>query len=81
MPRYNYHYFYQGKEISRNDFELHLQCHCARCDTNYSNPLLNISYTDTKKFDRYIRHMKAGQHYLFIGGDFPGSYYINKEVR
>ena len=85
MPRYKYTYFLNGKEVSRETFELRLQTHYQVCDTDYDNPLLNISYTDTKRYYAALRQLKSNPRcggYLFTDYNGQGgeSFNVKREL-
>lgn len=66
--KFIYHHFVDYKEVTKEEFLKELQPYCVRCDTNYDNPLLNISYLDTKllqrKYDYFKRHPNATMSYM-----------------
>lgn len=47
-----------GKEVTKAEFLTALNSFILRCDTDYENPLLNISYTDTERVKKYYRELK-----------------------
>lgn len=82
MPRYKYTYYINNVVVDRKTFEKELQEACIKCDTNYSNPLLNIGYVDTKKYERTYRQLKTQKINCFmVCNDFGGrGYSIKREV-
>lgn len=70
--KYIYHHFFNGKEVSKEDFIKELEKICERCDTNYDNPLLNISYVDYKMVKRKYDSMKCHPRTIV--------YYINRGI-
>ena len=85
MPRYKYTYYLNNEEVDQNTFELRLQTHYAVCDTNYDNPLLNISYTDTKRYYAALRQLKSNPRCSgFLFTDYNGqnceSFRIKREL-
>lgn len=82
MNKYKYTYYINNQEVDRATFEEELKLSCCKCDTNYDNPLLNISYLDTKKYQNLYRRLKEQKmhSYLFCN-DFGGrGYRIKREV-
>jgi hypothetical protein len=57
--KYIYHHFVDCKEVTKEEFLKELQPYCMRCDTNYENPFLNISYLDTKLLQRKYNYHKC----------------------
>lgn len=64
--KYIYHHFVNGKEVSKDEFIKALQPYCLYCDTNYENPLLNISFLDTKLLQRKYNYHKTHPNYMRI---------------
>lgn len=81
MKRYEYHYYINNVEVDRKTFEVELLDCFVKCDTNYSNPLLNIGYTDTKKYESVYRKLKTQKlHSYLYCTDFGGrAYRIERE--
>lgn len=73
MRKYNYHYIINNTEVDRDTFETEIADCFTKCDTNYSNPLLNIGYIDTKKLNSILRQLKTQKlnAYLYCT-DFGG---------
>lgn len=57
--KFIYHHFVNYKEVTKSEFINALNRTFVRCDTNYDNPLLNISYTDTEVVKRKYNYYKA----------------------
>ena len=66
--KFIYHHFVNNIEVSKEEFLKALQPYCMRCDTNYENPLLNISYLDTHmlkcRYDYYKCHPNTTMVYV-----------------
>ena len=82
MNKYKYTYYINNTVVDRKTFERELQEVFIKCDTNYSNPLLNIGYLDTKKYERTYRQLKTQKlHSYLVCNDFGGrGYRIKREV-
>ena len=76
-----YHHFVNGKEVTKDEFLKALYPYCMRCDTHYDNPLMNISYLDTRllkrKYEYYKRHPHTTE--LFIEDNM--SFRITREEK
>ena len=66
-----YVYLYNECDVGRRIFVHKLSQHYLKCDTNYDNPLLNISYVDEKALNRQIRYMQrhCGRYTLLFVKD------------
>ena len=71
--KFIYHHFVNNKEVTKEEFLKALQPYGMRCDTNYDNPLLNISYLDTDLLKRRYDHYKCNPRHTTI--------YIDDEER
>lgn len=57
--KFIYHHFVDYKEVAKEEFLKALYPYCMRCDTHYDNPLMNISYLDTKLLQRKYDYFKC----------------------
>lgn len=66
--KFIYHHFVNSKEVTKEEFLKELEPYCMCCDTNYDNPLMNISYLDTKllqrRYDFYKCHPGTTRVYV-----------------
>ncbi len=76
-----YHHFVNGKEVSKEDFLKALYPYCMRCDTNYDNPLMNISYSDEKALKRKYDFYKCHPHHTTIYVEDKISFCIKREEK
>ena len=79
--RYIYHHFINGKEVSKEEFINQLNMVCVRCDTDYDNPLLNISYTDTELVKKKYDFFKCHPNNTTIYVDYNISFNIRRELK
>lgn len=72
MPKkYIYRHYYQGKEVSKNDFLYRLQLIFTKVVGNSDNPLLNIEVADLKKVEeKYALMKRSGYIYIYEYGSF-----------
>lgn len=81
--KYIYHHFVNCKEVTKDEFLKALYPMCMRCDTNYDNPLLNISYLDTdllkRKYDRFKCHPHSMTIYIDDDNETSTSFKITRE--
>lgn len=76
--KFNYKHIINGKEVTKDEFKNALARILVRCDTNYDNPFLNISYTDYDAVEReYNRMRRTGIGTLYSGHN--GYFKIKRE--
>ena len=61
-----YHHFVNNKEVTKEEFIKVLEQYCYKCDTNFDNPCLNISYLDTHLLKRKYDYFKCHPHHATI---------------
>lgn len=79
--RYIYTHYVNNKVVSKEEFFKELEPFCMRCDTNYDNPLMNISYLDTKKLKSKYDYFKTHPRSTTIYIDSHKSFHISREVK
>lgn len=64
--KFNYKYFVNNEETSKDEFIERLQQHHYKCDTYYDNPFMNISILDEKGFNKVFNQMKSNKIHSII---------------